>query len=203
LLTLLLGVPIALTATTISTTTGNLTLDLKGVPVVFVPDPVPNLTLTAALESVMAGDTVNGVLEGFNFATMPTDFDTGRYVITLQLRSAPPSDISLSFSGPDTFEGLSFISLLATFDFIADNGCGPGCGDVQGEFGSLPGFDNCVGGGFSTCDVAGAFTFTGNYVLGAPGVSELTDVSVAAVPEPSSLLLAVLGAAAMLVRKRF
>jgi hypothetical protein len=180
-------------------------VDIKSVSVAFLPDPVPNLSITAPFETAMPGDTVNGVLEAFTFATFPTNFETGRYVITLELRPAPPSNIKLSLIGPDTFVAESFISLFATFAFNSDNGCGNSCGDVLGEFGSVPGIDNCIGGGgVATCEIAGPFNFTGNYVFGPQGVTALTNVTVApaAVPEPSSLLFIAFGTVAILLRKR-
>jgi hypothetical protein len=203
-LTITLGFAATASAATMFTTTGNLTLTIENNSVVFLPEPMPNLAITAPFETAMAGDTINGVIDAFNFATLPTDFETGRYVITLGLRPAPPSNISLTFHDPDTFDASSFVSLLATFNFVAANACGTSCGDVLGEFGSLPGIENCVGtGAVTTCVVASAITLTGNFVSGPQGLTELSDVEVAAVPEPSSLLLIVSGAAVLLLRKRF
>jgi hypothetical protein len=204
LLALVIGCSAA-AAATLETTTGEMAIDIKNTRVVFLPDPEPNLAISATFETAVPGDTVSGMLDVFNFATFPTDFETGRYVITMELRPAPLAAISLSLIGPDTFTATSFVPLLATFTYDADNGCGDSCGDVLGEFGSVPGLDNCVGGGgVATCEVAGRFNFTGNYAFGPGGITALTNVTVepAAVPEPSSLLLMAFGSVAILLRRR-
>jgi hypothetical protein len=185
-------------------TTGNLYIDIGDTSVVFMPDPVPNLMLTAPFETAMPGDTIHGTVDMFSFATMPTDFDTGLYTLTLAVRPVPPSPVHLTFTDPTKFEAFATVYLLATFNYEGDNGCGADCGDVLAEFDSIPGIENCATvAGISTCELIGQFYMYGNYTNGrTSGVTSLYDVQISAIPEPSSILLTAIGAAALLLRRR-
>jgi hypothetical protein len=208
-----LALACTMSGATLSTTTGNLTLDVEGSPLVFEPDPVPNLQITAPFETAAPGDTIAGVLDSFTFTTQPTNFATGLYVVTLGLRPVPTSTAIITVTGLNTFEAVLNAYLTASFSY-SDNGCGATCGDILGEFGdilgefgSLPGPTTCVTApGTATCEVGGPYTLQGFYAPGpAGGVAALIDVNIApaAIPEPSSLLLVGLGAAGLIVRRRF
>jgi hypothetical protein len=193
----------AVSAATVAATTDDFTVDLATRTVLFQPDAPPsNLEINADFEGATIGTPFAGVLERFNFFTPSTVFDTGTYVITLGLRAAPQSNGTITLTGPDTFESTFTANLNASFNFLGP-GSGSGSGDVLGEFGNLPGFENCVNAAVSTCNITGNFTVSGRYSSGAAGF-ELLEVNVepAIIPEPSALLLWASGFAGLFALRR-
>jgi hypothetical protein len=66
----------------------------------------------------------------------------------------------------------------------------------------LPGFSDCISGAVSTCEYRQVLEITGNYAIG-PFTTSLTNVSVAAIPEPgTAMLLGLAGAVLILSRRR-
>jgi hypothetical protein len=198
--TLVLSLTCTATAATVETTSSGFPVDLSIQDVVFKPDAPDNVRVDADFEGATVGTPFPGVLQAFNFFTDPTVFNTGRYTVALGLRAAPQSAGSIILTGPDTFESIFTANLRASFAFLGP-GSGNGSGDVLGEFGNLPGFENCVNAAVSTCNVTGVFTISGRYSSG-PGGFELLDVDVATIPEPSALLLWASGFAALFALRR-
>ena len=206
--TLMLGLACVLEALPVTVTTNSsaFTVDLQdvnGASVIFEPNvPPENLGITADFDAAVLNTPFNGVLSAFNFVTAPTNFNTGLYRVSLILDPGASSPTQITLTGPDTFQASVNANLIANFTFVGASSGGGSSGDVDSEFGSLPGFDNCVNiNPTSTCDLAGAFTLTGNYSSGPTAISGVT-VSAGAIPEPSSFLLVALGAAGLLLRRR-
>jgi len=176
-------------AGTLTGTSGDLNIALAGQVVTFAPDGPNNLTITGDFAGATVGVPFPAQITLLNLVSAPVQFMHGTYIIGLQLEPLTNSLGQVTETSGSTFTSFFDVFFDASFLFTAPGSLGggdPDSGDILGEFGSLPGISNCVNGaGTSTCELRHALTVSGSF-----SADLLRDVTVSAVPEPATLLLA-------------